>query len=76
MATLAADAAEMSGAAIMAAVQARAAAVRDGLAARLRAALPGLRVDVDGEAIRLSGRDARRRWDAAGAEYFLREEEP
>lgn len=72
MAALAADAAAMR-AAIGAAARARAAELRDGLAQRLRAELPGLRVDVEGEAIRLSGRDARRRWDAAGADDLLRE---
>lgn len=72
MAALAADAAAMR-AAIGAAARARAAELRDGLAQRLRAELPGLRVDVEGEAIRLSGRDARRRWDAADADDLLRE---
>lgn len=56
--------------------QARAAAMRAGLAEQLRAALPGIEVIVEADGLLLVGRDLARRWAAAGGAGILRSMEP
>lgn len=52
--------------------RARADALRDEAAALLREVLPGVRVEAEGDGIRLTGRHVARRWRAIQADHLLR----
>lgn len=53
-------------------VEARVASLRQDAAAQIAEALPGLRIEIEGDAVRIMGDGAERRWRAAGLGDLLR----
>lgn len=61
---------------VRAQAEARAAARRQEIADLLRAALPGVRSEAEGDVVRLSGRGVARRWGAIRGDHLLRSHWP